>query len=301
MAHNRIDARTDEASSSFSSVELLPGFVSEIRGLDASVAPSPETAAALRATLERTPVLVVRDQSVTAEEQIDFCRAFGNVLDEMHDGSLHSYVSSAEESLVKPGRLLFHSDNHFMPMPLEVLSLYGATVDELSAPTLYVDNRAAYRRLPPELRDRLSDADTVNVSYYFFGQGGDKPSRSVTPDHPEAPRVNHPAIDRHPVTGEPFVYVTELHTHHFDGLDQAASNELLESVHEVLYVADEMYVHHWLPGDLLVWDNLAVQHVRGPVPEGVADPDAEPRSLRRVVLGTKDYEQQMAEAAAAKA
>jgi taurine dioxygenase len=295
---DRHEHRGDPVNSSISTIDLMPGFVCEVRGVDITQSPDAETAAALRALLAERPVLIFRGQSLSPEQQVEFLGVFGNVLDEMHDGTFHSAVSTTAESLVKPGRLLFHMDNHFMPVPLDALSLYGASVDELSAPTLYVDNRAAYRRLPPQLRETLDDADTVNVSYYFFGQGGDQPSRGVTPDHPKAPRTVHPAIEHHPTTGEPFVYITELHTHHFTGLDPAASNQLLEAVHEVLYVADEMYEHHWQPNDLVVWDNLAVQHARGPVPDGEADPDAAPRSLRRVVVGTIDYEDQMEAATA---
>jgi len=38
-------------------------------------------------------------------------------------------------------------------------------------------------------------------------------------------------------------------------------------------------VHHWQPGDLLLWDNHALQHARPAV--GVD----QPRTLRRVCVG----------------
>ena len=59
-----------------------------------------------------------------------------------------------------------------------------------------------------------------------------------------------------------------------------------------------MYEHHWRTGDLVIWDNKATQHARGPVPDAQLDPDAGPRSLRRVIVGTKTYQQQMDERAA---
>ncbi len=287
--------------STLSTRSLGPGFAAKVSDLDLREPLDNDTATQLRALLAEHGVLVFPAQSLSAEDQVEIMGVFGRVLDEAHDGSMHSYVSTTAESLVKPGRLLFHSDNHFMPLPLEMLSLYGSSVDQRAAPTLFVDNRAAYRRLPPRLVDTLALAQTVEVSYYFFGQGGDQPSRGVTPDHPDAPRATHPAIWRQAVTGEPFVYITELHTHHFLGMEQAESDDLLDAVHEVLYEPGLMYEHHWNIGDLVVWDNRAVQHARGPVPDGELDPDAEPRSLRRVVVGTKDYVEQMEEAAAAAA
>ena len=41
-----------------------------------------------------------------------------------------------------------------------------------------------------------------------------------------------------------------------------------------------MYEHHWRNGDLVIWDNVALQHARPPIADGTR------RTLRRVVCGT---------------
>jgi taurine dioxygenase len=264
----------------------------EIKGLDLAEPLEAATAETLRAALAQYHLLVFRDQALTPADQIRVLGLFGNVLDEPHNGSRHSYVSGDATS-VNPGRLLFHSDNHFTPVPLEMLSLYAESVDDRAASTLFVDNVQGFRRLPPELAARLSDAQSVNVSYYYWGQGSDRPSRSVDPDHPEAPRAVHPVVWRHPVSGEPFIYVTELHTHHLLGMPLDESDDLLAAVRKVLHAPDAMYEHQWRTGDLVIWDNRAVQHARGFVPDSKADPTAPERSLRRVVVGPKDFHDQV--------
>jgi len=280
-------------------VPLAPTFAAEVRGIDCTETLDERTQSELRTLLAQRGVLVFREQCLEPHDQVRVLGAFGNVLDEAHDGSMHSYVSTDATSLVKPGRLLFHTDNHFMPVPLEVLSLCGVQVDQKSASTLFVDNVAAYGRLSADLTEMLEGAEAVNVSYYFYGDGGDRPARWVAPDHPDAPRTAHPCIGHYPGSGAPYVYVTELHTHHIVNMERGQSDDLLRTVEAVLYEATWMYEHHWQPGDLLIWDNHTTQHARGPVPDLEIDPTAPARSLRRVVVGPIDYQDQMALAGAA--
>jgi taurine dioxygenase len=277
----------------YDSVRLSPTGV-EIKGLDLRDPLDPATARALRASLAKYHLLVFRNQELRAADQIRVLSAFGNVLDEPNDGSRHTYVSGDTTSATfKPGRLLFHSDNHFTQVPLEMLSLYAERVDEQAAPTLFVDNVEGLRRLPSDLAARLGDVQSVNVSYYFWGQGGDRPSRSVQPERAEAPRAIHPVIWRHAVSGEPFIYVTELHTHHLEGMSLEESDALLGEVRKVLYAPEGIYEHKWRTGDLVIWDNRAVQHARGDVPDARAVPSAPNRSIRRVVVGPKDFRDQV--------
>jgi taurine dioxygenase len=289
MTHREDPSR----AAAYESVPLSPAGA-EIRGLDLREPLDPATAEALRASFAKHHVLVFRDQDLTPADQIRVLGAFGNVLDESNNGARHSYVSGdAKSTTFKPGRLLFHSDNHFTQVPLEMLSLYGENVDQAAASTLFVDNVQGLKRLPAELAAKLADAKSVNVSYYFWGQGGDRPSRSVQPERAEAPQAVHPVIWRHPVSGEPFIYITELHTHHLLDMPLDASDDLLAAVREVLYAPDGMYEHRWRTGDLVIWDNRAVQHARGFVPDSTADPAAPNRSIRRVVVGPKDFRDQV--------
>ena len=56
------------------------------------------------------------------------------------------------------------------------------------------------------------------------------------------------------------------------------SEALLQELFDVLYDPTEVYEHTWQVGDLVVFDNLALQHARGNV---LADGPA--RTLRKVI------------------
>jgi taurine dioxygenase len=65
------------------------------------------------------------------------------------------------------------------------------------------------------------------------------------------------------------------------GLARGDGDALLDTLFARLYDPANVYEHHWQTGDLVVWDNLVVQHGRRHVRE------TSPRTLRRVVFGEK--------------
>jgi taurine dioxygenase len=261
----------------------------EITGLDLRRQLDPDSASELKRILDNHQLMLFRDQDITPGDQIRLLGIFGNVLDEVQDGKRYQYVSGDETS-VRPGRLLFHSDNHFTQVPLEVLSLYGERIGEAATPTLFVDNVEAYQRLPSELAVRLDGLDVVTKSYFHLGYS-DRPARSVSPELEGGPRAQHPAVWRHPVTGAPFLYLTELHAHHLEGLPREESDVLLTQALDAIYVPDRFYEHHWRTGDLLVWNNRTVQHARGELAPTDGSP-ASARSVRRVAVGPVGFSDQ---------
>ncbi len=61
------------------------------------------------------------------------------------------------------------------------------------------------------------------------------------------------------------------------GLSPAENEELLEELFTHLYAPEHQLVHGWFQNDLVVWDNIAVQHARGPVAL-----DGPERTLRKI-------------------
>jgi alpha-ketoglutarate-dependent taurine dioxygenase len=276
--------------SALATVPLPVGIA--VTGLNLSAPVAPADAATLRDLLNTHHLLLFRAQALAGPEQVRIMDIFGRVVDEGGDRSGFTLVSGAKDSLVKPGRLVFHTDNHFTRVPLDVLSLYGLSVDASASPTLFIDNMAAYTRLPRALAERLANLEAVNISHYFHGLGHLR-ARDVDPVHADAPQATHKVIGHHSPSGAPFVYLTEGHTHHIVGLPLEESDALMEQVHEALYPPEFTYSHHWQAGDLIIWNNRVVQHARGPVPDVKADPGAPPRTLRRVVVGPLGFHEQV--------
>ena len=91
-------------------------------------------------------------------------------------------------------------------------------------------------------------------------------------------------VGRHQRTGAPYLFVSEDLTVCIAGLGERDSADLLAELFAHLYAPGNVHEHHWRPGDIVVWDNRAVQHARGPV-------SAAPRSLQRVSIARIGYAQ----------
>ncbi len=245
--------------------------------------------AELRALLAQHHYLVWRGLHLDASEHVRTVGYFGPLLDESHDGSCTSFVSDGQDTIVRPqGRLAFHSDRSFTPSPLRVLSLYAVDVGRDALPTIFVNTMRALGALPPEVREQLDGAE-VEMTSYAAWDIGDVAARRVplTDAMRDAPTARHPAIGTHPTTGEPYLFVSELHSRQLVGPHVVDSVMLLDAIEAILYAPDNRQLHHWAPGDLVVWDNLALQHGR-PAPRASsaqAGDRSRARRLRRVVSG----------------
>jgi taurine dioxygenase len=98
---------------------------------------------------------------------------------------------------------------------------------------------------------------------------------------PGSPWYEHPVIARHPRTGVEIVMAGAMHTDSIVGVPAAESDALLREIFAILYDPANVLRHAWSVGDLVLWDNIALQHGRRDIPLD------EPRTLQRVVLG--DY------------
>jgi taurine dioxygenase len=235
----------------------------------------------LRALYREHHMLVFRGTSqsglLTGERQVEVASWFGPVLAEKFGA--YGYVSNIVEGAVVPeGGLTFHSDFAFTPDPLLGISLHALAVPADGAPTRFADAMGVLRTLPTDLRARLDHARILNV--FDFGAPADRPMRAADLA-PGSPSCVHDAVGRHRVTGEPVVLAGEMHTDCVLGVAPEESAAILGDLFAHLYAPTNVYEHHWEVGDLVIWDNLALQHGRP------AFPVHDERTLQRVVLGTK--------------
>lgn len=255
---------------------LSPALGTEVRGIDPGRPLPAAHVRLLRDAYARSHLLLVRDVDLDADQQVRFCSLLGGV----HDPA--SFVSNVEPGGFHPDfALVYHSDYAFLPRPVLGLCLHAIEIADGAAPTRFVSAAHGARTLPKELADRLR-ARTVTLLANTTGSREDLACRhtEVPADAPGDvyPCATRPALWPHPRTGEPLLFVNEQHGWRFPGLAPADSDTLFDDVFAHLYRPEAVYEHHWRRGDLIVWDNLALQHARP------ANPAAIRRSLRRVVL-----------------
>ena len=85
--------------------------------------------------------------------------------------------------------------------------------------------------------------------------------KTLTPEQKaQNPDHVHPVIRTHPHTGRKCIYVDETYTTGIVGLPDTEARALLAGLLEHCTQPQFYYRHQWRVGDLLVWDNCAVQH-----------------------------------------
>lgn len=252
-------------------------FGAEVLDLDLSDAGAVGAAAPdLRALLATHRLLRWRAPDLAPDQQIGLMRCFGPVLDESGTGAGWTLVSNvADGGRLGDGEYLFHFDLEFTAAPLEAISLYALEVPDRPTHTRFADGVRAAGRLDPATRSALEGRRARHV-YPLTDARGDRRYRLADLDA-GAPHAEHPLLWEHPVTGETVLTATAMQTDVVIGLAEAESEALLTQAWATLYETDNVVHHEWSVGDLLVWDNRALQHARGPVHGR--------RTLRRVPVG----------------
>jgi taurine dioxygenase len=64
-------------------------------------------------------------------------------------------------------------------------------------------------------------------------------------------------------------------------MDWKESRALLNEIFDRTYAPERLLVHRWRNGDFVIWDNIALQHMRGRLE------DCGRRILQRVIVGSE--------------
>jgi taurine dioxygenase len=228
---------------------------------------------ALSQLLDQHQLLLFRDQHLEPSDQVRVVGYIGDVID---TDDVISNVDPDGKKL-QEGELVFHQDLAFSEIPLFGISLYGKTVTEGCAPTRYANAQRALSLLPNDLDEELAHMTARHV----FGFGTTYTGRNRLADlGDECMTTVHPVLFPNPRTGQPVLYVSEMQTDSIVELEPERSEDLLVRLKAAMYQSTNTYDHAWRRGDLVIWDNIALQHARAHV---AADEDE--RTLTRVTFG----------------
>ncbi len=220
-------------------------------------------------------LVIARDQSLSMERQTALLALLGPILQRAGEDGYISTIEGIEASL---SALPFHSDAAYTTAPFHALSLHAKDVQDGASSTRFASSVRAYAALPTAIRDVLASHTVEMIAPTFKTMA----QRSCDIRDPEAMvRGERPGLFEHPHTGQTCVWVGEMNAARILGMDWEESSELLRGVYDKLYAPDNLYEHVWHNGDFLMWDNIALQHARGPL-HGVGK-----RILQRVIVGTE--------------
>ena len=244
---------------------LSPVAGAEVTGLDLRGEFSEAVSERLRDAWRTYSLLLFRSQEIDEDEQRRVGRVFGAISDESYSQARltngMNYISNVvDEAAGRHGPLGFHTENSFYKDPLRGLMLYGVETPPEGAggDTLFCNLQLVYRSLPETLRKRIQG---LEIRHGYPDVNKDQAIPGMLKD-PNAPSYTRPLIFTHPETGEPLLFLSRRHADCIVGVSAEESAELIEELSTYVGRPENTYQHVWRPLDLVVWDNLTLQHGR---------------------------------------
>jgi taurine dioxygenase len=234
-------------------------------------------------------LLVIREGPLDDARQIELTGLLGRLEPDEDGGPMRMEVTNQHDQTTAPdGELVFHYDYAYDPTPIPAIGMYGQLVEGEVTPTDFVSSSTVLSGLSASLVEELRGREAAHAC---FLHRLDRPEeRSVEPYPliargepgwgPEHYWTHHPAIFSN-AFGVETLFLCLQHTDRLLGLPRTVSDGILEEVYAALYAPDRVYSHAWEPHDLVIWDNLTVQHAR-------PEPRDGPRTLRRYHVSETD-------------
>ncbi len=252
----------------------------EVVGLDLSKPLDEAAFEKVSAAFDTFSVVCFRNQVLTPEQHIAFSRRFGplqvNVRSEFNKvGYPEIYIVS---NVLVDGKAIgsqdagryWHSDLCYLQKPSRASLLYALEVPQRDGAslgdTLFASAGAAYEDLPSEVKRRVEGLRAINSYNAMYDRKASE--FGIRPPLTDEEKKNkypedavHPVVRTHPITGRKCIYVCEGYTTRILDVSDRESQELLNLLFAQVTKPQYVYRHKWHVGDLLMWDNCAVQHL----------------------------------------
>lgn len=250
----------------------------QVSGLDLAEPLDDNTFATIEQAYNEHSLLLFRDQQLTPDQHIAFSQRFGNLQVHVLDQWCHPehpellVVSNIKDGdrhvgIYNAGRF-WHTDLSYMQAPSRGSLLYALEIPVADGhplgDTLFASTGAAYDALPESTRKRVGNLRaTFSLAHQrakLLAQG-DTGSVLTEEQLAKTPVATHRIVQKHPVTGRTCLFINEGHAIEILDLPADESAELLRELCDHCTQPEFVYRHRWAVGDLLMWDNLATQHL----------------------------------------
>lgn len=274
-----------------------PG-AAEIIGLDCSQAFSDELFHSVEESFREYPVLVFRNQNLSASELAAFGRRFGP-LDHYSIPSVNKpqlpppqpsgkqknlhqmvYLSPDDRNvLVMTNESLpdsdligiiddaetWHSDASYKPDPYKAIMLHVVSNPASGGETEFCDLQALFDFLPASLQAILCRNQAV---HHWSKCRNPRFAATLEPAAMSEgeriasmiPEMPQPLVCAHDATGRPHLYLSPRFTLRIDSLPETTSTAVLENLFGLMQEPRFVYRHSWHEKDVVIWDNRRLNH-----------------------------------------
>ncbi|MGH1358150.1 MAG: TauD/TfdA dioxygenase family protein [Burkholderiaceae bacterium] len=277
--------------------ELHPTFGAEVHNLEIRQPLQPAEINSIQDGMDQYGLLLIRGQPLTPDQQMSFTRQFGpldlgfrrvktapggetahrfahaELADISNIDSCNALAARNSKKIISNiANQMWHSDSSFQRPRAKYSMLHAVTVTQTGGNTEFADQRNAWDRLPPALKQKI---ESLRVEHFALHSRFALGDTDYTQDQLDAiAPVSWPLVQKHPGSGRKHLFIG-AHARDIESMETAEARMLLWDLLELATDREYVYVHQWQPGDLVIWDNGCLLH------RGRAFDLSERRELRR--------------------
>ncbi len=158
---------------------------------------------------------------------------------------------------------MWHADETFLEEPPLVNVLHGKIIPESGGDTAFRSTAAAYDALSDKIKHLIDDLNAIHDYGHLYEMGwrsglplGEAMGNALA----KGLISSHPVVRTHPVTGRRWLTINKTYTRFIEGLFPDEAEAILKMLMDHMQKPEFGYRHVWTEGDLLLWDQQAVQH-----------------------------------------
>lgn len=265
---------------SFTVRELSPAGAAEITGCDCRSMDQTDFER-LQSVLWEHPIICIRDQVLTPQEQGVFSRRWGPLEAQerstyCHPEDLDVLILSNERrpdgsqvGIVDAGDF-WHSDSSHIQDPCLITMLYSVKNPLNGGDTYFLNMTQVYEALPESLKQRVAGRNAIHhISKTLNPRVTVSAEREAATEYYKSQEtakkpVSQPMVRTHPVTGRPALYISPRFTIAIEDMPDAQAQPLLDDLFRFAFSNPAwQYVHKWRDGDFVFWDNACLNHMAG--------------------------------------
>lgn len=246
-----------------------------ISGLDLSRELDPSVIRDIREAWLRHHVLAFTDQNIDDADLERFSLYFGSFAGDPYIAPLDDRPNVIEirrtaDETTPIFADAWHTDWSFGKNPPAATILHGIVIPPHGGNTDFVNQHAALKAMPAELRERIEGKQAIHsarLAYAPTGMYGEKEKASgkergfrIHTSESAYDTQLHPLIRRHPETGDECLFGCLGYIIGIDGMEESEAQKLLLELYLWQTRPEFQYSHQWQPGMVVMWDNRSVLH-----------------------------------------
>ena len=241
-------------------------LAARVEGIDFSAGLGGDVLEELAAALWAHQVIAVPARDMSPQQHLEIALHFGRP--EHNDTEYFQRISGVpyitEIDSDRGDRAdSWHADETFLAGPPMINFLHAKQLPACGGDTAFVSARAAYAGLSEKMKTLLEGlyGEHDLAMTYEAGWRAGLPLRDKVAEMLAAGRASlHPVVMHHPVNGLPWLNVSPTYTRFIAGLPSLEAQSILDLLFRHMQRPEYGFRYQWHEGDLLIWDQRAVQH-----------------------------------------